>query len=203
MAKSSIENFNDVATIDLFTPRPIHTCSWSPPPPGVFKINVDGASSDLEGNSSIRIIIRDCKDQTIATFCKPLQAHYSAELVEVLAMEQGTLLAQELQLPRVMFEGDALTVIKCHQRLCPHSGTLSSISFMSKHPLNFALSGNSIRLSIMQPMSLLNLPVGMDLFICGKGLSLPFLNHLYKQICCTNPAWQVLLLYLFLCCNAI
>ena len=99
MAKSSIEDFNDAATIDLFTPRPIHTCCWSPPPPGVFKINVDGASSDLEGNSSIGVIIRDCKGQTIAALRKPLQAHYSAELVEVLAMEQGTLLPQELQLP--------------------------------------------------------------------------------------------------------
>ena len=111
MAKSSIEDFNDAATIDLSTPRHIHTCSWSPPPPSVFKINVDRASSDLEGTSSIGVIIRDCKGETIAALCKPLQVHYSAELVEVIAIEQGTLLAQELQLPCVMFESDATIVI--------------------------------------------------------------------------------------------
>ncbi|XP_065633351.1 uncharacterized protein LOC136069109 [Quercus suber] len=110
-AKNSIEEFNDVATIDLFTPRPSHTYCWSPPPPDVFKINVDGSSSDLEEFSSIGVIIRDCKGQTVAAFCKLLQSHYTAELVEVLAIEQGILLAQELQLSRVMFEGDALTVI--------------------------------------------------------------------------------------------
>ncbi|XP_075640622.1 uncharacterized protein LOC142612410 [Castanea sativa] len=85
--------------------------SWTPPPPGVFKINVDGASSDLEGISNIGVIIRDCKGGTIVALYKPLQTHYSADLVEVLAMEQGVLLAQELQLPHVIFESDAIIVI--------------------------------------------------------------------------------------------
>ena len=104
MAKNSIEDFNDATTINLFTPRPIHTCNRSLPPPGVFKINVDGSSSDLEGNFSIRVIIRDYKGQTVVALCKPLQTHYTAELVEIFAIEQGILLVQELQLPRVMHE---------------------------------------------------------------------------------------------------
>ena len=93
MAKNSIEEFNDAATIDLFTPRPSHLYNWSPPPPCVFKINVDGSLSDLEESSNIGVIIRDCKGQIVATLCKPLQSHYTADLVEVLAMEQGILLA--------------------------------------------------------------------------------------------------------------
>jgi len=96
MAQNSIKEFNDAATIDLFTPRPSHMYSWSPPPPDAFKINVDESSSDLEESSSIGVIIRDCKGQTVTTFCKPLQSHYTTDLVEVLAMEQGILLAQEL-----------------------------------------------------------------------------------------------------------
>ena len=111
MAKNSIEELKDSVTIDLFTPRPSHLACWSPPPPSVFKVNVDGSSSDLEESSSIGVIIRDCKGQTVAAFCKPLQSHYSADLVKVFAMEQGILLAQELQLSQVTFEGDALTVI--------------------------------------------------------------------------------------------
>ena len=111
MAKNLIEEFNEAASTNLFTPRPSKLYSWSPPPPGVFKINVDGSSSDLEESSSIRVIIRDCKGQTVAAFYKPLQSHFSVELVEVLALEQGIFLAQELQLSRVMFESDALSVI--------------------------------------------------------------------------------------------
>lgn len=111
MARSSIEDFSDATTIDLSTPRPTLSCYRSPPPPGVFKINVDETSSDLEGTSSIGVIIRDCKGETIAALCKPLLSHYPAELVEVLTVEQGILLAQELQLPLVMFESDASNVI--------------------------------------------------------------------------------------------
>ena len=93
MARSSIEDFSDTATIDLFAPRPTLSSCWSPPPPSVFKINVDGASSDLNGTSSIGVIIRDFNGETFAALCKPLQSHYPAKLVEVLALEQGILLA--------------------------------------------------------------------------------------------------------------
>ena len=111
MARSSIEDFFDAATIDLLALRPTLSSCWSPPPPGVFKINVDGASSDLDGTSSIGVIIRDCNGETFAAFCKPFQSHYPAELVEVLALEQGILLAQNLQFTHVMFESDASNVI--------------------------------------------------------------------------------------------
>ena len=111
MAKNLIEEFNEAASTDLYTPRPSHLYIWSPPPPGIFKIKVDGSSSDLEESSSIGVIIKDCKGQTVAAFYKPFQSHFTAKLVEVLALEQGILLAQELQLSQVMFESDALTVI--------------------------------------------------------------------------------------------
>ena len=111
MARSSIEDFSDATHTALSTSRPPISCCWSPPPPGVFKINVDGASSNLEGISSIRVIIGDCKGETVVALCKPLQSHYPAELVEVLAMEQGILLAQELHLPCVMCENDASNVV--------------------------------------------------------------------------------------------
>ena len=176
MAKSSIEDFNDAATIDLSTPRPIHTCNWSPPPPGVFKINVDGASSDLERTSSIGAIIRDYKGDTIAALCKPLQAHFSAKLAEVLPMKQGILLAQELLLPRVMFESDAITMINAindstfgtpfRHIIQDIIHTQASFEFCSFRHLNRAFN--------YAAMSLLNLPVGMAFHICGKGLPPPF-----------------------------
>ena len=111
MARSSIDDFSIAATSDLATPRPTLSTCWSPPPYGVYKINVDGASSNLDGSSSIGVIIKDCKGDTIAVLCKPFQSHYPVELMEVLALEQGVLLAQDLQLTRVMFESDASNVI--------------------------------------------------------------------------------------------
>ena len=111
MAKNLIEEFNEAESLDLFTPRPSQLYSWSPPPPGVFKINVDGSSSDLEELSSIGVIIRDSKGQTVVAFCKPLQSYFLTELVEVLALEQGIFLARALQLSRVMLESDAFSVI--------------------------------------------------------------------------------------------
>ena len=78
----------------------------------MFKVNVDGASSDQEGSSSVGVVIRDSSGQVMAALCSPLQSYFSAELKEVFALEQGVLFAQELQLPRVIFESDALAVIQ-------------------------------------------------------------------------------------------
>ena len=78
----------------------------------MFKVNVDGASSDQEGSSSVGVVIRDSNGQIMAALCLPLQSHFSVELMEVFALEQGVLFAQELQLPRVIFESDALAVIQ-------------------------------------------------------------------------------------------
>ncbi|XP_075659049.1 uncharacterized protein LOC142628904 [Castanea sativa] len=99
MAKSSADDFVCSASWDLSQPRALPT-SWVPPPTGVHKINVDGASPNVESFSSVGVVIRDCMGQVVAALCKPLQACFPAELTEIMALEQGILLAMELQLPR-------------------------------------------------------------------------------------------------------
>ena len=73
------------------------------------KINVDGATSENERNSSVRVVIRDaagnvhvacCKYVHVAC-CKYLQGQYSVEEVEVLTMECGLILAKEQKLSHV------------------------------------------------------------------------------------------------------
>ena len=71
---------------------------WLVPPPGVFKINIDGATSDGEKNSSVGVVIRDSVGNIVATCCKYLQGQYLVEEVEALAMECGLLLAKEQKL---------------------------------------------------------------------------------------------------------
>ncbi|KAK9989508.1 hypothetical protein SO802_029747 [Lithocarpus litseifolius] len=67
------------------------------------------SGNDIEDESGRR---RDCKGQVIAALCKYLQGRFPAKQVEVVAMEQGVLLVQEMQLSRVFLEGDALAVIQ-------------------------------------------------------------------------------------------
>ena len=109
MGKNIIVDFKETETSDPPLQRPL---SLSPPPPHeTFKINVDGASANDGSNSSIRVIIRDDKGHPIAALSKVLQAHYLAKVVEMLALEQGVLLAQEMALSQFIFESDALKVI--------------------------------------------------------------------------------------------
>lgn len=103
-AKNAVDNFASSANWDF---SPIRTPSnWVPPPLGIHKI------SEHDRFSSVVVIIRDCNGQVVAALCKLLQACYSAKLTEVIDLEQGVLLAQELQLPQVIFESDLLIVIQ-------------------------------------------------------------------------------------------
>ena len=45
---------------------------WCAPPPSVFKINVDGATSESGKNSSVGVVIRDVAGNIIAACCKYL-----------------------------------------------------------------------------------------------------------------------------------
>ena len=111
MARNAVEGFACSASWDFGLVRPASS-SWVPPPFGVFKVNVDGACSKQEGSSSVGVVIRDFNGQVVAALCLPLQSYFFVELMEVFALEQGILFAQELQLPRVIFEFDALAFIQ-------------------------------------------------------------------------------------------
>ena len=82
---------------------------WLAPSLGVFKINVDGATSEGDRNSSVGVVIRDAAGKVHVVCCKYLQCQYSVEEVEVLAMECGLLLAKEHMLSKIVLESDALT----------------------------------------------------------------------------------------------
>jgi len=48
----------------------------------------------------------------VAALCKVLPLHYPTDWTKLFAMEQGVLLAQEMTLPNVIFEFDAISVIQ-------------------------------------------------------------------------------------------
>ena len=84
---------------------------WTPPLPGVFKINVDGVTSEDGRNSSVGAIIRDSCGTVLTACGKFLQAQFSVEEVEALAMEAGILLARDMKLTQIIVEFDAISIV--------------------------------------------------------------------------------------------
>ena len=84
---------------------------WTPPPPGVFKVNVDRATSEDGRNSSVGATIRDPCGAIIAACCKYLQGQFSIAKVEAIAVESGILLARDMKFPQVIIESDATSSI--------------------------------------------------------------------------------------------
>ena len=82
------------------------------PPAGFFKINVDGTASDDGRPSSIGVIIRDCQGSPTVASSKVLSSPFSIEITEALALQEGVFLASEMGLSKVIFEGDALSIIQ-------------------------------------------------------------------------------------------
>ena len=111
LATNTLEDFKMAASSDIIPSR--HSqIRWEAPPQGIFKINVDGATSEHGRNSSIGVIIRDCNGLVVAALSKYLPGRFAADQVGALAMEQGILLAQELHLSRIILESDALAVVQ-------------------------------------------------------------------------------------------
>ena len=76
---------------------------WRAPPSGMYKINVDGATSNDGRPSSVGVIIRDSKGKPVATLNKVLQGQYSGLESEIVALENGILLVKEMSLSQVIF----------------------------------------------------------------------------------------------------
>ena len=111
MAQRLIDDYHGAMKMD-FPPMQSTPWGWSAPPPGVFKVNVDGACSiDPVGSSGVGVVIRDESGMVIAALCKLLPSNFPAKWTELFAIEQGLLFAQEMDLPQIMMESDALSAI--------------------------------------------------------------------------------------------
>ena len=80
---------------------------WSLPPPGFHKINVDGATTNDGGHSSIIVIIKDHTGATIGAFNKLLPSALPTTVTEA-----GVLFATKMGMSKAIFESDALVLIQ-------------------------------------------------------------------------------------------
>ena len=78
---------------------------------------MDGALADDGRLLSIGVIIRNSKGGAIAALSKTLPGQYTSLETEIIALENGVLLAKELELSQVVFESDSLTAIQSLQAL--------------------------------------------------------------------------------------
>ena len=91
-------------------------------PSDFHKINVDGASSDDGKRSSIGVVIRNCKGEAVAALSKMLPGQYTSLEIEFIALQEGVLLARELELSQVIMESDSLIAIQSLQALNTEGG---------------------------------------------------------------------------------
>ena len=73
---------------------------------------MDGATSNDGHQSTVGVIIRDSKGETVAALCEVLQGQYSSLETEIVALEIWILLAKEMAFTQVIFESDALTMVQ-------------------------------------------------------------------------------------------
>ena len=100
-------NYNEASKFFKLSPDYCEI-SWIKPPKGVYKINVDGATTEWGRNSSIGVIIRDYKGEAVASMCRLLNGNFSVLETELVAMEVGILLAKDLGPQQIIIESDSL-----------------------------------------------------------------------------------------------
>lgn len=82
--------------------------SWTKPPPGFLKINIDVAVFIDENKFSVDICIRDALDHFVSVKLLHFEGSPEPREAEVL---QGLLWAHELGLQNIMFELDCITIV--------------------------------------------------------------------------------------------
>ena len=112
LARSIIGDFHE-ANNKLSYAKYESNVGWLAPPPGYFKVNVDGASP-LDGNGTFGVgaIVRNNEGKVVAALCKALPSIYPAEWTKLFALEQGIFLAQQMAISKVIFESDAALAIQ-------------------------------------------------------------------------------------------
>nr|POF11716.1 hypothetical protein CFP56_49253 [Quercus suber] len=113
------------AATDSNAVRPeIVQVTWTPPPPSVLKINVDGALSKPSCSTGIRVVIWDDARIIVAALSKHFHVSLGPLEVEAKSFEAGLQLAWDLGLQNVALEGDSLVIVHA---LCGQSNPPSSV----------------------------------------------------------------------------
>ena len=103
-----LDDFQEVNKQPLApTRQPPNEIKWSPPQPGCYKVNVDGAVFSKRKQVGIGVIIRDSAGLVIAALSQKLALPLGALEIEAKAMEVGIQFALDVGVRDVTMEGDS------------------------------------------------------------------------------------------------
>ena len=81
-------------------------------PSGFLKVNTDAVTFEGGRYLCIRVVIRDSMVEILAASSKVLPASFSAKISKALAIQEGMLLAAEMEVSHAIFESNALSTIQ-------------------------------------------------------------------------------------------
>ena len=103
---------------DVLSNSAVQSVYWSPPPLGLYKVNVDAATFKDIRATRIGVVIRDSLGKVAAVLCRkleaslgPLEAESKALEAESKALEAGILFAQCRGCSAVVLEGDSQVLV--------------------------------------------------------------------------------------------
>lgn len=100
---------------------------WKPPPPGSFKVNVDGALFSRSKQVGVGVMVRDEKGSVIAAMSRKLDLPFGALETEAKALEIGVCFAEDVGLRDVVFEGDSQLVINAIHGIAEAEASVQNI----------------------------------------------------------------------------
>ena len=96
---------------DVLSNSAVQSVYWSPPPLGLYKVNVDAATFKDIRATRIGVVIRDSLGKVAAVLCKKLEASLGPLEAESKALEVGILFAQCRGCSAVVLEGDSQVLV--------------------------------------------------------------------------------------------
>ncbi|XP_059428671.1 uncharacterized protein LOC132162451 [Corylus avellana] len=115
IAAAGLEHFQRINAQPLGINReiqPIQTTNWQPPPVDMVKVNWDAAIAQRNSCVGIGIIARDATGQFLAACGIKTKIIEDPTVAEAYAALHAVLFAKKMGFENVMFEGDALAVVK-------------------------------------------------------------------------------------------
>ena len=106
-----MHEFNLLRPVHPKIPRTARSVRWKPPPPGMVKVNFDGAIFSTQSSAGLGMVVRDQAGLVLATLSQKIPLPTSVETVEVIAARRALIFALELDFESVMVVGDSEIII--------------------------------------------------------------------------------------------
>ena len=112
---------------DVRSSLAIQSRYWSPPPPGLYKVNVDALTFKDLGSTGIGVVIHDSLGTVAAALCRKLDAPLGPLKAESKAFEAGIMFALCRGCSTVVLEGDSQVVVNALVGSSPSPSAVDSV----------------------------------------------------------------------------